>query len=223
VDFQAWPKTPRLFRTIVVSEKIDGTNAAINISKYDPKSDQGDDECNAFTHVWDDDENMYCIGAQSRNRLIFPAGWYGNNDSDNAGFARWVDINAQRLFDLLGPGRHYGEWWGKGVGRNYGVDFKQFSLFNTDKWGKVTREAGVGFDDAMDLEGGKLGSVPVLFQGAFSEESIENALRGLRVHGSAAVEGWMQPEGIVVYHTQSKQVYKVTLDNQDRGKWETSE
>lgn len=223
MDFQAWPKTPRLFRTIVVSEKIDGTNAAINISKYDAKNPPEGDECHSFAHVYDSADELYCVGAQSRNRLIYPAGWNGNSNADNAGFARWVDINAQRLFDLLGPGRHYGEWWGKGVGRNYGVDFKQFSLFNTDKWGKVTKENGIGFAEAFDLEGGLLGSVPVLYQGTFSEESIEDALRDLRIHGSAAVEGWMKPEGIVVYHTQSKQVYKVTLDNQDKGKWEVGE
>jgi hypothetical protein len=30
-EFREWPKTPRLFRTIVVTEKIDGTNAAIHV------------------------------------------------------------------------------------------------------------------------------------------------------------------------------------------------
>lgn len=29
--FQPWPKTPRLFREIVVTEKIDGTNAQVFI------------------------------------------------------------------------------------------------------------------------------------------------------------------------------------------------
>src|SRR4051812_2981949 len=46
--FQAWPKTPRLFRDIVVSEKIDGTNAAVIV-----------------TDDWE-------IAAQSRSRLITP-------------------------------------------------------------------------------------------------------------------------------------------------------
>jgi len=221
MDFQAWPKTPRLFRTIVVSEKIDGTNAAINISKYDTKNPPEGDNCKAFAHAWDDDGELYCIGAQSRNRLIFPAGWDGNNDSDNAGFARWVSENAQRLFELLGPGRHYGEWWGQSIGRKYGVDYKQFSLFNTDKWGKLTKENEVPFDSFFDLVGGRLGSVPVLFQGEFDQQHIEDALSDLRKCGSAAVEGFMDPEGIVVYHAQSKQVYKVTLDNNDKGKWES--
>jgi hypothetical protein len=27
VEFQAWPKTPRLFRGIVITEKIDGNDA----------------------------------------------------------------------------------------------------------------------------------------------------------------------------------------------------
>jgi hypothetical protein len=34
-EFIAWPKTQRLFRDIIVSEKIDGTNAAIHIEELD--------------------------------------------------------------------------------------------------------------------------------------------------------------------------------------------
>ena len=31
IDFTEWPKTPRLFRDMIVTEKIDGTNSAVGI------------------------------------------------------------------------------------------------------------------------------------------------------------------------------------------------
>lgn len=50
------------------------------------------------------------VFAGSRNRYVEP----GN---DNYGFAQWVKSNEAALRDLLGPGRHYGEWWGAGIQR----------------------------------------------------------------------------------------------------------
>lgn len=219
MDFQAWPKTPRLFRDIVVTEKIDGTNAAINIQEYTMDSEE---DCKSFAHAYGDDGKVYCVGAQSRNRLIYPTGWRGDSNADNSGFAHWVDINAQRLFDLLGPGRHYGEWWGRKIARNYGVDYRQFSLFNTDKWGEMLVGQEVQPDGAYaPLKDGRLGGVPVLYRGKFDQFLIEKTLIELKSGGSVAAPGFMNPEGICVYHTQSKQVYKVTLDNNDKGKWES--
>lgn len=42
----------------------------------------------------------------------------------------------------------------------------------------------------------------------------------LKTGGSVASPYFMNPEGICVFHSQSRKVYKVTLDNNDRGKWE---
>src|SRR5690606_23517611 len=67
------------------------------------------------------------IYAGSRNRWLTP-------DKDNFGFARWVAERAEALIPVLGPGLHYGEWWGKGIQRGYGVENKRFSLFNTARW-----------------------------------------------------------------------------------------
>jgi hypothetical protein len=33
IEFQGWPKTPRLFRDMIVTEKIDGTNSAVIIEE----------------------------------------------------------------------------------------------------------------------------------------------------------------------------------------------
>lgn len=40
--------------------------------------------------------------------------------------------------------------------------------------------------------------------------------------GSVAAPGFLDPEGVCIYHTQTRSVMKVTLDNNDAGKWETA-
>lgn len=183
IEFQAWPKTSRLFRDIVVTEKLDGTNAAIIITE--------------------DGE----VGAQSRTRIITPG-----KTTDNYGFAGWVEDNAFWLAHTLGPGRHFGEWWGQGIQRRYGMEHRQFSLFNTEKW-------AFALEEPLQVGTALLGVVPVMYRGPFSEGVIEQKLQRLVYFGSQAAPGWMKPEGVCVYHTQSKRVYKVTLDDQDKGKW----
>lgn len=200
MEFIAWPKTPRLFRDIVVTEKLDGTNSAIIIQEHVPFED-----AEQRIAIVEDGDKTYAIGAQSRNRLIFPG-----KTTDNYGFAAWVQENAEQLFDLLGPGRHYGEWWGQGIARKYSVTYRVFSLFNTEKHQGLFEAVG---DHSIE-------TVPVLYQGEFDQNEILNALYDLKESGSVASPGFRDPEGIVVFHTQSRKTYKVTLDNQDKGKWE---
>lgn len=205
IEFKAWGKTPRLFRDIVITEKIDGTNSAVIIQEIDPEYDYEYEEQGLTLAMIEHEGSTYAVAAQSRNRIITPG-----KTTDNYGFAAWVQGNAERLVSILGPGRHFGEWWGQGVARKYDMPHKVFSLFNTSKG--VMEE---------DLGGAVIGTVPVLYEGAFDEDEIDVALMRLRRNGSVASPGFMNPEGICVYHTQSKQVYKVTLDNNDKGKWET--
>lgn len=110
IEFKPWPKTPRLFRSILITEKIDGTNAAVIITSDGT------------------------VAAQSRNRLVTPG-----KLTDNYGFARWVEENADELRDVLGTGHHYGEWYGSGIGRNYGLTNgdKRFALFNVNRYQNV--------------------------------------------------------------------------------------
>jgi hypothetical protein len=186
-EFTPWPKTKRLFRDITVTEKLDGTNAAV--------------------HVVENPElpGTYAVSAQSRNRLVYPG-------DDNYGFAAWVAENASALAELLGPGLHFGEWWGRGIQRGYGLAERRFSLFNTD----VHRHT------YGDLGGVIVTAVPVLYQGTFSEARIRSALGRLQLCGSVAAAGFMNPEGVCVWHSQTRQVLKVTLDSNDAGKWETA-
>lgn len=171
-EFKEWPKIPRLNRDVVITEKIDGTNACVWIS--------------------DDGEK---ISAQSRTRWITPT-------NDNAGFARWVDENREELAKL-GPGRHYGEWWGKGVQkRHYNLDHKRFSLFNVHRWNAENIPACCHV-------------VPTIWQGSYKDLDLGYLLHNLRESGSYASPGWMTPEGVVLFHTASGQMFKVLLEGDD--------
>ncbi len=208
-EFTEWPKTTRLFRDIVVTEKIDGTNAAVHVSAlHESMAELSYYPADAYSCVVDG--ARYVVSAQSRRRLITP-------DSDNFWFARWVYDNAAQLVRLLGTGLHFGEWWGHGIQRGYGLTERRFSLFNTGRYTHLIAE-----HDPISLGGATLDTVPVLYEGIFSEEEITGALHSLRDTGSVAVPGWATPEGICVYHTASRSVSKVTLDHNDAGKWESA-
>lgn len=116
MEFQSWPKITRLEnrRTPVFTEKIDGTNACIVISKEPP------DENTAGS------VNDLNVWVQSRSRFIKPG-------EDNFGFAGWVVAHLDELIKL-GEGHHFGEWWGLGIQRGYDQTEKRFSLFNTHRW-----------------------------------------------------------------------------------------
>lgn len=179
VVFKAWSKTPRLFRDMTITEKLDGTNSAIHVTP---------------------DGNVV---AQSRNRLIYPG-----KTTDNYGFAKWVERYSMVLAEALGEGIHYGEWWGGGIARKYGLkpDDKRFSLFNVHRYADVAiPEIG-------------LGTVPVLYQGPFDTADVDSTLICLRAFGSKAVSGFMRPEGIVVYHEAARFTFKVTCENDEKPK-----
>lgn len=180
-EFQPFPKIPRLYRDVVITEKLDGTNGCIVIS----------------------DEGGPSVTAQSRNRTITP-------DNDNYGFATWVYDNAGALYDNLGVGYHFGEWWGQGIQRGYGLDKKVFSLFNAKRWWPAY------VDSILPVE--CLDVVPILYSGPFQADAINETAEQLRASGSRAARGWMKPEGIVVFHTQAQQLFKVLLENDDQPK-----
>ena len=165
-DFVPFPKMARLSREIIVTEKIDGTNAQVFVAE-DGR-----------------------IMAGSRNRWVTP-------EDDNYGFAKWVKAHEDELREL-GPGRHFGEWWGQGIQRNYSLTEKRFSLFNVSRWGEV-RPACCHV-------------VPVLFRGDFTQSAWATALNDLAKNGSVAAPGFMRPEGIIVFHVAANLGFKKTLE-----------
>lgn len=135
----------------------------------------------------------------SRTRWITP-------ENDNFGFARWAYANREELTVLLGEGRHYGEWFGMGIQRNYGMNHRAFALFNTTRWAEP-------FETMLPLT-----IVPVLYEGPFDTQAFEQVMLDLKVSGSRISPGFMSPEGIVVYDPQSGTGFKKTFEYECRGK-----
>lgn len=146
------------------------------------------DGTNAQVFVMDDGTVL----AGSRNRWITP-------EADNFGFATWVKDHEAELREL-GPGQHFGEWWGAGIQRRYGLAEKRFSLFNTARWA-----------DERSVRPVCCHVVPVLYAGPFDTARIEEAFTLLGALGSTAAPGFMDPEGIVVFHTASRTLFKRTF------------
>lgn len=207
--FLAYPKTPRLFRGICVSEKIDGTNAQICVEPRETLDSALSDKIVATV-------NDFHLLAGSRTRWITPS-------DDSYDFTAWVKDNAEDLVNL-GPGRHFGEWYGRGIQRNYGLAERRFALFNVARWADGAKTAG-HWEKKVWVEGVPQSPrpsccdvVPVLYSGPFSEIVIHSALESLGHHGSKAVPGFMKPEGIIVYHTAANRAFKVLLENDEQPK-----
>jgi hypothetical protein len=145
------------------------------------------------------------IRAGCRTRFITP-------EADNFGFARWVHEHPELV--TLGPGRHFGEWWGAGIQRGYGLQEKRFSLFNVHKFGPNRDLAKYPIDAPACCS-----TVPVLWRGPFDDSSsILWVMKNLEVYGSYAEPGFMQPEGIVIFHTASGTLFKKTFEKDAGGK-----
>lgn len=185
--FEGFPKIARLSRPVIITEKIDGTNAQVFIEHEGLVEPEQASQATAFI-------DGFVIFAGSRKRIITPA-------NDNFGFAAWVAGNAPDLIHL-GPGRHFGEWWGQGIQRKYGLDEKRFSLFNLHRWSE-DRPACCHV-------------VPILGTGSvFDTAAVDFALNLLSNGGSHAAPGFMDPEGVVVYHTHSNVLFKKTIKNDE--------
>ncbi len=188
-EFAPFKKIPRLSREVVITEKLDGTNAQIYIEHApEPRG----------VYAYMDEVGMFLnVHAGSRNRWITP-------ENDNFGFAAWVQENGAELVQL-GVGHHYGEWWGRGIQRGYGLDERRFSLFNVRKWTYATAPTCCHV-------------VPFLHTCLFDTAEIDSVADSLRMWGSVAAPGYIHPEGIVIYHTAMNSYFKKTLDDDESGK-----
>ena len=121
----------------------------------------------------------------------------------------------------LGPGRHFGEWWGAGIQRRYGLTEKRWSLFNVGRWAlhgtepKQIATADPRVTKTQDVLPPCCGLVPVLYQGAFDTAAIDGVLNSLRENGSVAAPGFMKPEGVVVFHVAGNVGFKKTLERDE--------
>jgi hypothetical protein len=173
MDFVEFPKIARYSREMVITEKLDGTNASVTITEM----------------------GEFFTG--SRTQWITP-------QNDNHGFSLWAHNHKNELMSL-GPGTHFGEWWGCGIQRKYGLQEKRWSLFNVGRWTAENKP------ECCHL-------VPVIYRGIFENQPIEAALQSLRINGSVAAPGFMKPEGVVIYHTAANICFKKTLEKDEEWK-----
>ena len=152
------------------------------------------DGTNGIIYITDDGDMF--IG--SRNRWL-------SEDADNFGFHRWVTENKNELMKL-GPGRHHGEWWGSGIQRGYDLPKgeKRFSLFNVSIWNEENKPACCYV-------------VPTLYTGEFDTGAITVAGNLLSNNGSLASEGFMNPEGVMIYHSAAGHYFKAPFDKNHKG------
>lgn len=201
--FQRFPSLTRFSHDWTITEKLDGTNAQIVIvhaSNPDAHDFLNSGNYDALLA----EPGEFFVFAGSRSKLIWPG-----KSTDNHGFARYVQDNAEEIVAKLGEGRHFGEWVGKGINkRHYDLQGKQFALFNTYRW------TGADLPEQMTV-------VPILFQG-YSDDPGQRALecmQEMQANGSAFAPGYMNPEGVVMYHGPSKTTFKKTYDYDEAGKW----
>ncbi len=194
MDFTEFKKIPRWSRDIVITEKIDGTNACV------------------FIRELSDDEVMLTDTPiiEAHGKLLIYAGkrtgWIdlSKKGGDNFDFGQWVRDNVDELV-TLGPGLHFGEWWGAKIQRTYGLEDRRFSLFNVARWSGPDRPTCCHV-------------VPVLYAGPNRAGAVDDAVGMLDMHGSSAAPGFQKPEGIVVLHTASGQLFKKTIEKDEQPK-----
>lgn len=147
-------------------------------------------------------EDFVTMKVASRTRWIVPG-------DDNFGFAKWATEHEKELL-TLGPGMHFGEWYGRGIQCNYGLKERRFALFNTKLWSDPAKRPA-----CCDV-------VPVLYEGPNDEAAVLAVLDSLRADGSRIAPGFMQPEGIIIYHHALGGYFKKTLlkDAEWKGKSE---
>lgn len=203
--FSEFRKIPRFSRQAVISEKIDGTNASVLIAPINKEL-----QCDKMlAYFYGPDASTWGVWVGSRTR------WITIHD-DNFGFANWVKANLEDV-KKLGPGLHFGEWYGRGIQRNYGLKDRKWALFNSAMYIKKeedrTHPNQVVLPACIDI-------VPVLMKCGFDviNHGVEECISDLRQNGSRAVPGFMKPEGIVIYHEAGNLLFKKTIEKDESPK-----
>ena len=191
--FKPFNKIRRKNLTAYITEKLDGTNASVVVSR---------ELLVGLPYLAN--VNDCFIYAGSRKRWIEPNS-KENKAADNFGFAGWVRDNAEMLV-RLGPGQHYGEWVGPGIQKNpHELEERKFYLFNHYRFKDVR-------PDCCEV-------VPLLDIGVYSAALIADTMLSLKEQGSH-IGG--KPEGIMVYVPEADHYQKVTFEH-SQGKWKDNE
>jgi hypothetical protein len=215
--FVGWPKIGRLNRDIIITEKIDGTNAAIGITL---------------------DGQVY---AQSRTRIITPQ---DDNAGFARWVEKHADLLREHLGQGLHFGEWWGVSIGRGYDLSE-RRFSLFNTkrWESDPLGKAAlealRAAGVAvYSTPVLYEGPWTGILG--YKGPdgewltqpqdwaeFDVPGMPNPrprfapnfiIEHLKRVGSQAAPGYMKPEGIVVYHRAGDVMFKVTIEKDEAHK-----
>lgn len=148
-----------------VTQKLHGTNAQILI--------EGDR-----------------IIAGCRTRWLSPG-----KETDNFGFAQFVEDNKQELIEKLGEGRHYGEWCGPGINNGEGLPNKMLFLFN---WRRhLSKEEYPKLPITKEVIRHKVYTVPLLYNGAVDGNVVALLMETMKLRGSF-LNSFCSPEGVVI-------------------------
>lgn len=166
------------------------------IAKYSPLKmviTQKLNGTNAQIHIFAKEDGELDLVCGSRNRWIYP-------DDDNFGFAAFVHENKAEFIEKLGVGTHYGEWAGPGINSGEGLTQKTLALFSP-----IAR-----YPNGLP---NRCVTVPILYEGAYNLDIIEECAENLKTNGSKLVPGFMRPEGVVV--NVNGKLYKYVFDPEE--------
>jgi hypothetical protein len=191
-EFQEFPKIARLSRDVIVTEKIDGTNACLYI--------EGREMLVGSRTRWitpESDNYGFARWAQEHKEELLTIGdglhsgeWWGS------GIQRGYNLKEKRL-SLFNVSRfcRYNEVPGILLSNN---------PKDEPKYQIVLPEC--------------VGLVPVLYWGMFDMQAIDAVLKDLALTGSVASKGFMRPEGVVVYHIAGNVGFKKTIEKDEQPK-----
>lgn len=195
-DFIEFPKMARFSREVIVTEKIDGTNAQILITE-----DGGFFTGSRTRWITPENDNYgFSKWAHEHKDELMTLG-VGRH------FGEWWGSGIQRGYDLP-----------KGE--------KRFSLFNTIRWckrGDIPRDIPNNdprIVQKQDVLPPCVGLVPVLWRGLFGDLDVDEIMANLLRTGSMAAPGFMRPEGIVIFHSKANIGFKKTFEKDSTGKWD---
>ncbi len=193
-EFEEFPKMPKWDNMeLVITQKMHGTNACINIyCKH----------CAKMGHTIVIGQKCECTTPDYGLICGKRTAWI-TTQSDNFGFALFCYVNKDELIAFLGPGIHWGEWCGPGINKDAGEGLSVKTLYLFNYW----RE----YDMAIKPKNVEI--IPVLYFGKNLPGVIEKTCEKLKVEGSAAVPGYMNPEGVVI--TLNRVRYKKPFNNEE--------
>ena len=193
-EFLEFPKMARLSREIIITEKIDGTNAQILITE------DGDMFIGSRTRwiTQQEDNHGFAKWAEGNKQELLKLG-AGRH------FGEWWGSGIQRGYNLP-----------KGE--------KRFSLFNVSRWALYGTEpqriptADPRIEKYQEVLPEICSLVPELYRGPFDTVVIDGVLNDLALSGSVASKGFMKPEGIVVFHIAGNVGFKKTIEKDETPK-----